>query len=567
MTFEDVLEEIGGYGLFNRTLLTAIVAVGTWQMTLGYYGHLFTLLTPASSWCVGNASERSVFNATRLQTGPCQFVNLRSSGDDNVSITVDKQSTCPTGWTYDDDDIFVTATMENNWLCGDSDKLYTVHTSHWIGSVLGFLVSGFLADRFGRKKTISGLIVMTIVANLASVLFADHVPFSVFRFFAGAGTYTTCTSCFILVMEYTVASKRTLVGFIWALSWTLMAVLYPWYAYLLSNWRGLLISTAALDGVLLLLFWWAPESSSWLLSLGKKKEALKILLRIAKFNGKVVSEEHLEKMLLQGNEGCPCSDANKGDEQRGFWSSTLALVATPRIRRNTLLLFPLWCLITISIYVGSLQLGRLGLHVYSVYSITSAFELPVNIFCILTLDRLGRRWPNVTFMFIGGVVSITMAIVQTESSTWTFAMAVLYMACFSGGFNITYQIASELFPTVIRGRAVLLQRVMSDVGSVLGTQIAATVEWNQYLPLLISGILAILAAGLLLFLPETIGLPLPQTIADGENLAKERGFCFCPCLPQKGSNDGTDQNGLEIYASDIRRPLPENDVCNDRSYF
>ncbi|XP_064455002.1 solute carrier family 22 member 3-like [Ornithodoros turicata] len=543
MAFEDVLVDVGGYGLFQKTLLTAIVILGTWHMTLGYYGHLFSLLTPATQWCFVNGSSVDSFNKSSLHRGACQFISHATSVGGNASVFVDRESTCPSGWMYDENDILLTTTMEKNWLCGNSDKLYTVHTVHWIGSITGFLVSGFLADRFGRRKTISGLIIMTIVANLGGLIFTNHVPFAVFRFFSGAGTYTTCTSCFILVMEYTISSRRTLVAFLWGTSWTVMATLYPWYASWIGTWRGLFISTAMADALLLLTFWWAPESSSWLISRGQKKEAVKLLQWIAKFNGKDISEEQIEKTFEQRDDSEFHVESEVAEELRGFWSSTLALVETPRIRKNTLLVLPIWCLITMSIYVGSLQLGRMGLHVYSVYSITSAFELPVNIFCVVALDRLGRRWPNVAFIFIGGLICVIMAIVQTDSQLWTIVMATLYMACFSGGFNITYQVASELFPTGIRGRAVLLQRMMSELGSVLGTQVAATVEWNQYLPLLVSGILAMLASVLVMFLPETVGLPLPQTIADGENLGKDRPFCFCPCIRlRKDTNSDKDRH-------------------------
>lgn len=563
MAFEEALEEIGGFGLFNKTVLTALVILGTWHVTLGYFGHLFTLLTPASQWCLTNASVWSNFSVTSMEPGECQLL-YSSVSDSNVSAVSDKGSTCPTGWMYDEKEIFVTATMENNWLCGNSDKLYTVHTFHWVGSFVGFFVSGFLADRYGRKKTVAGLIAMTIVANLGSVFVTDHIPFAIFRFFVGAGTYTSCTSAFILVMEYTVSSKRTLVAFTWGVSWTVLATLYPWYAYWISDWRGLVISTAALDGVLLVVFWWAPESSSWLLSVGKKKEALALLLRIAKFNGKVLGEERLEHLINKDSEKGLQSKDGLGTNRRGFWRTTFALVATPRIRKHTLIILPVWFMITLCAYVGSLQLGRLGLDVYAVYSVTSAFELPMNIFCILALDRLGRRWPNVAFMFVGGVISIIMAIEQTESDVWTLVMAVLFMTGFNGGFNITFQLASEIFPTVIRGRAVFLQQVMSDLGSVLGTPVAATVEWNKYLPLLIIGILAIVTAGFLLFLPETVGLPLPQTIADGENLAKGRGFCFCPCVSQKGSDNECDKSPEGFPLATVDSDSPSTAVNNHR---
>ncbi|XP_064456135.1 solute carrier family 22 member 1-like [Ornithodoros turicata] len=537
MAFSHALEKYVGFGLFNKTLLVAIIIIETWHESWSFFGHLFVLLTPDNQWCINNQSEWKTFNKSTMTPGGCQFLE-QSNNSGNVTFIVDKESTCDSGWIYDAS-IFLTATMEKGWLCGESTQLYIIHTCHWVGSTVGFLISGFLADRFGRKKTVCGLLVMTILSNLGSVLFTDHTTFSIFRFFSGAGTYTASASCFILVMEYTIASKRTLVAFIWGLNWTLASTTFPWYASYISSWRGLFITVAAVEAVLLFVFWWAPESSSWLLSVGNKKEATTILLSIAKINGNVVTEDQMESSLCQkGEDDLEISCAG---DTKSFWRTTFALVETPRIRRSTLLILPILCMITMCYYVGSMQLGRLGLDVYATYSVSSAFELPMNIICILVLDRLGRRWPNFTFMLIGGVVSIIMVIVKTDSHAWTLAMAVTFMTCFSGGFNITCQTGAEIFPTVIRARAFLLQHVMAVIGNVLGTPVAATIEWNQYFPVLVCGITALIAAIMILFLPESVGLPLPQTISDGENLGKDRGFCFCPCIATQWTREEIDK--------------------------
>uniref|UniRef100_A0A2R5L9S5 Putative organic cation/carnitine transporter n=1 Tax=Ornithodoros turicata TaxID=34597 RepID=A0A2R5L9S5_9ACAR len=549
MTFEDALHEIGGYGRFNKTVLTAVVVIGTWHVTLGYFGHLFPLLTPESQWCLVGGNGSDSLDLPGMPRGPCQFVAATNSVS-NMSAVVNKDGTCDTGWVYDMNELFVTVTMENNWVCGESNKLYTIHTCHWIGSLVGFLVSGFVADRFGRKRTVIGLLAVTIIANLGCVFFASHLSFYMFRFLAGAGTYTSSTSSFILVMEYTVATRRTLVAFIWGVSWTFLATAYPWYAYYISNWRGLLLTTVALDVILLVLYWWAPESSSWLMARGKKEKALALLMRIAKFNGKVVRADHLETVLFRAYGTDMWGEVNPDGSKRSFFRNTMALLETPRIRRNTLLVLVIQSLITLCGYVGSLQLGRMGLDVYATYSVASAFEFPMNIFCIVALDRVGRRWPNVAFVFIGGITCLVMTVVQPESTVWTLVMAVMFMTCFSGAFNITYQVCSEIFPTVVRARAVLLQRVTGELGSILGTEVAATVEYNRYMPLLICGVLSVISSFLLLFLPETVGIPLPQTIEDGENLGKDRGLCFCPCLSQEKSPPEMCRHGEYVQNGD-----------------
>ncbi|XP_072142361.1 organic cation transporter 1-like isoform X3 [Dermacentor andersoni] len=178
--------------------------------------------------------------------------------------------------------------------------------------------------------------------------------------------------------------------------------------------------------------------------------------------------------------------------------------------------------------VTTLELGRLGLNIYSTYSIAIACELPVNIICISSLDKLGRRWPNSIFILIGGTVCLVMWLLRSESATWTLVMATMLIMAFAGGYNITYQMASEVFPTIVRGRAVLLQRLLGDAGGLLGAQVASLAELDEYLPMLVMGCLALLGSVLVFFLPETVGTAMPQTIEDGERFGRDQGLWFCP---------------------------------------
>lgn len=180
-----------------------------------------------------------------------------------------------------------------------------------------------------------------------------------------------------------------------------------------------------------------------------------------------------------------------------------------------------------------MELGRLNLNIYSTYSIAIAFELPVNLLVIMALDKLGRRCPNVVFMVLAGIVCLLMSLLRTESEALTLVMAVVIIMCFAGAYMITYQLASELFPTVIRGRAVLLQRVAGDIGGLLGSRVASLAENDTYIPILVMGVVSLVASVLLFFLPETVNHGLPQTLEDGENFGRGQGLCFCPMLTMR----------------------------------
>uniref|UniRef100_V5H305 Uncharacterized protein n=1 Tax=Ixodes ricinus TaxID=34613 RepID=V5H305_IXORI len=73
------------------------------------------------------------------------------------------------------------------------------------------------------------------LGNVLGVFFTGFHSFVALRFFTGMGSEAVSDTAYIIVMGYTVCERRTLVSFIWTLSWTLMASVLPWYAYLLRR--------------------------------------------------------------------------------------------------------------------------------------------------------------------------------------------------------------------------------------------------------------------------------------------------------------------------------------------
>lgn len=541
MDFDGALKRTGGFGRFQKILALVLLTTATMNFSFNHMSQIFLLIAPERYWCpaeVGGDEEsvgRSENDSQALQKECLLKLGFGASKGNGTETEY-----CPNGWVYDYEDLYPTMTTEHNWVCGDSWKQYVLHTAFWIGSMAGYVTSGFLADRYGRKVAINTLSAVSAVANLLPLLIHNHWGLAAARLIAGMGAESVCSTIFVLVIEFTLPEKRTLIGFVWAFSWTITASAYPWYADIIQSWRGLVITNTVLSVAILIIIWFVPESPSWHLAEGRKQNAVDILKRLGRINGiKDITDDDF-KNLQAANSPSP-------KKKRNFFKDTLALVATPRLRRITLTLFCGWFLICLCYNANTLELSHLGLNVYATYSLAVAFELPVNIFTIMTLDHLGRRWPNVGFMFIGGAVSLVMALWRTDSSAATLTMAVITIVCFAGGYNISYQLASEIFPTEIRGRGVLLTRLFGDVGSLLGANIAYLVEFDTYLPLLVVGVLSLLSSFLLFLVPDTVHEPLPQTIEDGENLGKNQSICFCPIFVKEPASEktviDTTQNG------------------------
>ncbi|KAH7986560.1 hypothetical protein HPB49_025911 [Dermacentor silvarum] len=228
MDFEQVLVKAGGFGLFNKTAMLLLLLLSGFHTSLYVFGHFLITVAPFSQWCFPKDSIPSVDEISRLPRAR---------------------------WQYDRNEFFQTITMENQWFCGESWKLYTVHTAFWVGSMVGYLICGTLSDRIGRKKTAAILTLIGTGANVAGTFFTDHVGFSVLRFFTGMGSLTVNSAIFVLVTEYTVSHRRTLVAFVWATTWAVVGCAVPWYGYLTQSWRALLYAAAISDVLLLLCLW------------------------------------------------------------------------------------------------------------------------------------------------------------------------------------------------------------------------------------------------------------------------------------------------------------------------
>lgn len=139
-------------------------------------------------------------------------------------------------------------------------------------------------------------------------------------------------------------------------------------------------------------FWVVPESVRWYLSKGRFEEAKQVLRRMAQVNGKTITENMLDKLVVVNQSEC------KDSITEVFKSRILVMR----------LINCIFCWITCAFLFYGLTLNSVALagNGYLQFILTSLVEIPAYFACIHVVDRIGRKWSLSGSFFITGISCI-----------------------------------------------------------------------------------------------------------------------------------------------------------------
>ncbi|RYZ36787.1 MAG: MFS transporter, partial [Sphingobacteriales bacterium] len=155
------------------------------------------------------------------------------------------------------------------------------------GCIIGVLGTSMLSDRIGRKKTILLSAIMFLVSAIGCAFPANVSQFIAFRIVGGIGVGMASVVSPMLIAEFAPASQRGRMISYYQLAIT-VGILAAYFSNALivevsagdEKWRTMFLVMALPSISFLLLLLRTPESPRWLVSKGRRSDALKVLLQL-----------------------------------------------------------------------------------------------------------------------------------------------------------------------------------------------------------------------------------------------------------------------------------------------
>ncbi|XP_075169954.1 beta-alanine transporter isoform X2 [Haematobia irritans] len=419
-------------------------------------------------------------------------------------------TSCQYGWHFDRSQYPATVVTEWNLVCDRSYLVTFALVIFGVGGLLGNYIFGYLQDGWGRRPSFYAYLMLEIVACAASAFAWNFEVWIAFRFIVGLTVPAILASPYVLAIEMVGPEKRVFCTIVSNIAYSCGLVLLAGVVYVVRDWRYL---TLAVSLPLLLLFscyFVLPESPRWLMAVNQPRKAAKILKVMARVNGiRVVPNfVNLVEQRFRSAQG-----PNESATSHGI----LDLFRTKNMFRKTMIITLIWFANT-SVYVGlSYYAPALGGDEIWNFFLAGVVELPTYVLLWPGLSYCGRRSILCISMLMGGIACVSTSVYSDDTDIMLILYCVGKMGI-SSAFVVLPLLASEIYPTVVRGLGMSFSSVIAMIGPIVIPIINHMGQQMLVLPLIIMGGLLIGGGVLSLFLPETRGKNLPQTIEESENI-------------------------------------------------
>ncbi|XP_055542451.1 organic cation transporter protein-like [Wyeomyia smithii] len=497
----DIISEyIGHYGRwqFLWTFLLCLFQIPTTF-------HFFCLVFQAvdrEHWCARPAHLRAVplqlwRNLTQPEGGRCSLVNapyhqLSVLNFTDYFLTVNasslEQISC-SGYEFDASVFGSTIISEFGLVCDKNHLNSIVEMCYLVGAALGSVTSGWISDQFGRRHTFMGFAIVQASAGYFIGLVRSLEMFMVARMIIGITSMSVTVVGFVLVVELVSGKPRTVIGILNILPVAISYTFTAGIAFYTREWRLMQFIITTPGAVLLLMWYWLPESPRWLLAKGRTEELKRLIDTAARMNGRLLPLNY-EKTLI-----APSSEPSKE-------IVSILDLFRKKYFYTTLTMLVIWFAIIV-LYCGiTLHLGHLGGDIYLNTVLAGAVEAATICLSIIAVLKLGL-WINLfLYMTVAGIACIVMNFVP-DGNLWIIIMLALIAKCATGACNaIISTFTAGYYPTTMRNLGVGAGNFAAGIALIIVPYMWLLESTGQYLPLTVMGMCSLAGAVSLLALND-----------------------------------------------------------------
>jgi len=354
-------------------------------------------------------------------------------------------------------------------------------TTYLAGAVLGALLFGYGADRFGRKKLFFITVAVYLIGTALSAFSWNFWSYAFFRAVTGAGIggeYAAINSAIDELVPARVRGRVDLIinGSYWVgaamgAAATLI-LLDPHYFPTWLGWRFAFGIGATLGLIVIFFRRWIPESPRWLMIHGRNDEAEEIVARVER----KISGAKMAGITDPGyNEALPTRIRTRTHTP---WQEIWAAIAHEHRRRS----FLGFVLMSTQAFFYNAIFFTYALVLMRFYSVpeqsVGGYLLPFALGNVLgplllghLFDTIGRKQMiTLTYGLAGILLALTgwlfhagLLTAQTQTLAWTI---IFFIA--SAAASSAYLTVSEIFPLEIRAVAIAISYAIGTLAGGVG---------------------------------------------------------------------------------------------------
>ena len=330
----------------------------------------------------------------------------------------------------------------------------------FIGMMIGAILCGILADKFGRKNMLIFSVFLFSLFTFLCSLADGPLFFSIFRFIAGVGIGGVLPNVIALMTDYAPKHMHNMMVSIVMCSFSvggILAALIGIYFIPLMGWKSVYWLSALPIVFIPFMVKYFHDSPAMLLVKGRIDE---LCLALSKVNHKVTITPDME-FVMSGNE----KETETGSSVKGLFVNNRAL--------GTMMIWVAFfmCLLMINgitTWLPNLMFTA-GYELGSSLTFVIVFNLGAIVGTLLLghlADRIGVKRVLIP-MFLISAIGMTLLGFKTNMIL-LYILVAITGACTMGAQNISYAFVSQYYPPLIRSTAVGFASGIGRVGGIIG---------------------------------------------------------------------------------------------------